>query len=60
MYGEHLDAAAIDAMMRDIAGGRYSELHLAAFVTACAGDRLDMDETAALTRSMVSVGDRIS
>lgn len=59
-YGERLNAPAFDAIVRDIADGRYSELHLAAFVTACAGDRLDVDETLALTRSMIAVGDRIT
>lgn len=59
-YGERLNSAAFDAIIQDVAGGRHSELHLAAFVTACAGDRLDIDETTALTRSMISVGERIS
>lgn len=59
-YGERLSAPAIDAIVRDISAGRYSDLHLAAFVTACAGDRLDMDETIALTRSMIAVGERIA
>ena len=59
-YGERLDAPAFDAIVRDIADGRFSELHLAAFVTACAGDRLDVEETTALTRSMIAVGDRVT
>ena len=59
-YGERLGPTAFDAIIRDIAAGEYSELHLAAFVTACAGDRLDIDETTALTRAMIVVGDRIA
>lgn len=59
-YGEMLGPAAFDAIMRDIATGQYSELQLAAFVTACAGDRLNLDETTALTRAMIAVGDSIS
>lgn len=58
-YGERLDPPAFDAIVRDIVAGRYSDLHLAAFVTACAGDRLDIDETSALTRAMIAVGDKI-
>jgi thymidine phosphorylase len=59
-YGERLPDAALSAIVGDIAKGLYSDLHLAAFVTACAGNRLDLDETIGLTRAMIAVGDRIS
>lgn len=60
VYGRKLTPAALRAIISDVAAGRYSELQLAAFVTACAGDRLDLDETVALTRAMVDAGDRIT
>ena len=59
-YGERLDETALSAIIGDITKRLYSDLHLAAFVTACAGDRLDVSETTALTRAMIGVGDRIS
>jgi thymidine phosphorylase len=59
VYGRKLTAAALQAVIDDVAAGRYSDLQLAAFVTACAGDRLDADETVALTQAMVAAGDRI-
>ncbi|KAB2943093.1 MAG: thymidine phosphorylase family protein [Hyphomicrobium sp.] len=59
-YGERLPDRALSAIVNDIANGLYSDLHLAAFVTACAGNRLDLDETIGLTRAMIAVGDRIS
>jgi thymidine phosphorylase len=59
VYGRRLTDAAIHAVISDVARGRYSDLQLAAFVTACAGDRLDAGETVALTRAMVDVGERI-
>ena len=59
-YGERLPESALSAIVADIAKGLYSDLHLAAFVTACAGNRLDLDETIGLTRAMIAVGDRIS
>jgi thymidine phosphorylase len=59
VYGRKLTAAALRAVIDDVAAGRYSELQLAAFVTACAGDRLDLEETIALTRAMVDAGERI-
>lgn len=60
VYGGRLGAHAFDAVIADVAAGRYSDLQLAAFVTACAGDGLDLQETIALTRSMVAVGERMS
>ena len=60
VYGRALSAAEINAIVRDIAGGRYSELELAAFVTACAGQRLDAQETTLLTHAMVDVGQRLA
>lgn len=59
VYGRRLTAGGIQAIVADVAAGRYSDLQLAAFVTACAGDRLDAAETAALTRAMVDVGERM-
>jgi thymidine phosphorylase len=59
VYGRRLAQGACDAIIADIAAGRYSDLHLAAFVTACAGDQLDLQETISLTRAMVSVGERM-
>jgi len=60
VYGRRLDQDAIDAVITDVAAGRYSDLHLATFVTACAGDHLDLAETIALTRAMVNVGERMA
>lgn len=59
VYGRKLDYPSMRALIADIGHGRMSDLHLAAFVTACAGGRLDFDESVALTRAMVDVGDRI-
>lgn len=59
VYGRHLTQAAITAVIEDVTAGRYSDLQLAAFVTACAGDRLDQEETVSLTRAMVAAGERI-
>ncbi|WP_374568141.1 thymidine phosphorylase family protein [Ideonella sp.] len=59
VYGAKLDYASMHALIEDISRGRVSDLHLAAFVTACSGGRLDLGETVALTRAMVDVGERI-
>ena len=59
VYGRRLDPEQLHAIVADIAAGRYSAVHLSAFVTACAGGRLDLGETIALTRAMVAVGERL-
>jgi thymidine phosphorylase len=59
IYGRRLDKAALRQIVDDIVAGRYADVHLAAFVAACAGDALDIDEIAALTDAMVQAGRRI-
>jgi thymidine phosphorylase len=59
VYGHHLDDSAFRAVIGDVAAGRYSDLQLATFITACAGDRLDLAETVSLTRAMIDVGERL-
>ena len=59
IYGHRLDAQAFDAIIGDVAAGRYADLHIAAFLSACAGGRMDVQETIDLTRAMVDVGERI-
>ena len=44
-YGRRIDAAGYVAIVRDIADGAYADVHLASFVTACANNNLDRDET---------------
>jgi len=60
LYGNRLDDAALRAVIGDIVAHRYSDLELAAFVAAGAADRLDLDETVALTRAMIDVGERLA
>jgi len=59
VYGGRLSGADMKAIIHDIAAGRYSDLQLAAFVTATAGDRLNEPETIALTEAMLSAGERM-
>jgi thymidine phosphorylase len=58
-FGARLDAEAMRAIVRDIAAGLYSDIHLASFVTACAGRRLAREEIADLTVAMLEVGNRL-
>ncbi len=59
VYGKALSETALRAIIRDIVDGQYSDVHLSSFLTACATAPLSRDETVALTRAMVEVGDRL-
>jgi len=59
VFGHRLSDSAIKSVVSDIVDGRYSAIELAAFVTAFAGGRLDLDELVALTRAMTSTGERL-
>lgn len=59
VFGERLDETRFASVLRDVLAARLSDIELAAFVTACAGDRMDLEESVALTRAMVSVGERL-
>lgn len=56
VFGERLSDAQFLGLMQDTCDNRLSDIELAAFVTACAGDRLDHRETIGLTKAMVAVG----
>jgi thymidine phosphorylase len=60
VYGQRLDDAAMHVIIKDIAARKYTDIDLSAFITACAGDRLNIAETGALTRAMIAVGERLS
>jgi thymidine phosphorylase len=57
--GRRFTSAALDEIIADMARGAWSEMELAAFVTACASRGLDRRETTALTRAMIDVGERL-
>lgn len=59
IYGHRLAAPALRDIIVDVVAGHYSDIHLAAFLSACAGGRMDLQETIDLTQAMVDVGDRI-
>jgi thymidine phosphorylase len=60
VYGKRLGARAMHAIIADVAAGRYSDVHLAAFLTACSALPLDRDEVVHLTRAMVETGERLT
>lgn len=59
LHGIPFDRTSLDAIVRDVVAGTYSDVHLASFITACAGDGLSQSEVIALTRAMLHVGERL-
>jgi len=59
IYGHELDAEALDSIIQDAYLGYLSNIQIAAFLTACAGGRLNLGEITALTESMINAGDRL-
>jgi thymidine phosphorylase len=59
IFGRTLSPAELHAIVDDIVAGRYADVHLASFLTACAGGRLDRDETTALAQAMAASGDQL-
>jgi len=59
IYGKRLAAGDLRAVIEDIVAERYSDIDLAAFLTACAANALDHSEIVALTRAMVEAGDQL-
>lgn len=60
IYGGRFSDAELTQIVRDVSTGLYSSVELAAFVTACAGDHMQPQETLALTRAMVEAGTRLA
>ena len=60
VYGHRLDDERLRRIIRDVVAERYSDVQLAAFVTAFASQPAQLAETIALTRAMVEAGDRLS
>lgn len=59
VYGHALDRAQYERLLRDALAGRLSDIELAAFIAAGAGERIDITETIALTEAMVAVGEQL-
>lgn len=58
IYGKELGEEAFQSIIRDVVDGLYSNIELAAFVTACADD-LNLNEIIYLTKAMIATGQRI-
>jgi thymidine phosphorylase len=60
VYGNRLERSDFTGIVSDLVAGRYSDIHLASFVTACSAFPLDLQEMIGLTHAMVDAGKRLS
>jgi thymidine phosphorylase len=60
IYGKELSEGALQSIIADTVDGKYSDIHLSSFITACAARPLDRREVLALTKAMVDAGDRLA
>jgi thymidine phosphorylase len=58
MYGKELNYEALQNIINDIVKGEYS--NEIAFITACGGDNLNIQEIIGLTKAMVGSGQSLS
>lgn len=59
LFGETLGQAELSAIIQDVAAGHYADIHLAAFVAACAAGHMSQAEIVFLTRAMLDAGSRL-
>ena len=59
IFGHRLKKDSLNAIIRDIVEGKYSDIQLSAFVTACSARVLSLRETVSLTHAMVNSGHQL-
>lgn len=59
IYGKHLGKSDYREIIADITENRYSDIDLSAFITSCAGERMEQDEIISLTKAMIEAGERL-
>ena len=60
VYGHRLDGERLGTIIKDVVAERYSDVQLAAFITAFSSQPVQLAEMVALTRAMVKAGDRLT
>ena len=58
-YGNRFSKSAFRHIIQDIFDGNYSKVHIAGFISACAGNHLDLEEITWLTEAMLNAGERL-
>lgn len=59
IHGNEINAQAFQEIITDIVAGKYSNIQLASFITACGRNNLSIKEIIDLTRAMIQTGERL-
>lgn len=59
IHGNELNQQEFDEIIKDIVLGKYSNVHLASFITSCARENLNINEIIRLTHSMIKTGEQL-
>lgn len=59
IYGNALNATEFHEIISDIVTGKYSNIHLSSFITACSLNNLTTEEIIYLTQAMIETGERL-
>ena len=60
IFGHAFQDEQLLRILQDMEAGRYTDIDLSAFLTACAAAGMSLDEIVGLTRGMVQVGQRVT
>jgi thymidine phosphorylase len=60
MYGNELSQEQFNAITADLVQQRFANIEIAAFVSACSGDRLSIQEIGFLTQAMIRQGEKLT
>lgn len=60
IHGNKLSAKAYSEIIQDVSHNKYSNIELAAFITACAADNMGIQEIIDLTQAMIHSGTRLN
>ncbi len=60
IHGNELSASEFDAIIHDIVAGKYSNIHLASFITSCSHNNLSIQEIIYLAQAMVKTGEQLN
>lgn len=59
IHGNELNAFEYEAIISDVVAGKYSNIHLSSFITACGRDNLSIQEIIYLTQAMIKTGEQL-
>ncbi|WP_323844322.1 thymidine phosphorylase family protein [Microbulbifer magnicolonia] len=59
IYGHPLNRSQFNDIIADVCAGRYTDVEISAFLTACTGERMSREEVAHLTGAMVDAGKQL-